>query len=99
MRHLLIPFLALAAASAARADDFAVVRCNEQVSGGRFVNSLVIQTSGGTFEYVVGEAGLTDDIAFDAEAAIAFARARHPDLTADGQGYYDNRCFADEDDD
>ncbi|MEM7643647.1 MAG: hypothetical protein AAF366_14105 [Pseudomonadota bacterium] len=71
---------------------FVVLRCNERGDGGRFIGVLNVRFPDATFEYPEGEDGLTRQISFDRDSAIAYVRARHPDRTAGRQGFFNDNC-------
>ncbi|MEM9798520.1 MAG: hypothetical protein AAF919_18670 [Pseudomonadota bacterium] len=95
MRVLLLLALTLPAPAAA---DFVVLRCNTQVNGSTFTTSLRIRFPGGRVERIVGEDGLTDQIAFSAERAVAWTRATFPNETAGQRAFYDRNCGVRSDD-
>lgn len=80
-------------AAAQAVSEFLVQRCNARVSGNTWGTSLEIHLPGrDPIVHVVGEDGLTDDIAYDGAEAVRWARSMYPDLLAGAEAYYDNAC-------
>lgn len=94
--------LSLLLASPVAAADFAVLQCNLRVGGSSWAPGLRVVFPGERIDHPPGEDGLTRRIAYDADRAIAWVRARHPERTANGRGVYHEGCghrSGDDDDD
>ena len=96
MKQILLPLLLIAAPLPAAAQayaEFLVVRCNAKTGGSSFTTSLEVHFPGrDEIVHVVGEEGLTDEIAYDGPQAVAWVRSLYPEQTAGAEAYYDNAC-------